>query len=170
MSYMEICTCNLKLGIQKRGWIAKNDVTAHIIGNMVKAELGCDWSPCPTIRLPSTRRKQKKRNAYRCSDTRFQQKHLPRENTSLQSTTHFQIGKERTFFIFVIIMFLPGNQSAQEQEEAARRAAFSRIEAWSLELTPPSLHSGLQVSVQEVQCNDPQCSPVDTAIAIVYDK
>ena len=67
-------------------------------------------------------------------------------------------------------MFLPDNVSDHSNAEELRKAAFKKIEAWSLSLIPEPLREGVTVSIQEVQCGDPQCSPIDTAIAVVYDR
>ena len=70
-------------------------------------------------------------------------------------------------------MFLPGSlkdQQANSAEESQRKAAFDRIERWAIEIIPPHLRQGAIVNVQEVQCGDPDCSPIDTAIAIIFEK
>lgn len=69
-------------------------------------------------------------------------------------------------------MFLPKSKEelAQEsiQEEKTKRA-YGQIELWALSLIPNTLHPEVQMSVQEIMCGDPECSPVDTAIAIFFD-
>lgn len=67
-------------------------------------------------------------------------------------------------------MFLPGNIGAKDKEEEARKAAFKKIEAWSLEIIPSEIRDEAQVSVQEVQCGDPNCAPIDTAVTIVFNR
>jgi len=69
-------------------------------------------------------------------------------------------------------MFLPENATGPgaNQAEKDRKAAFKSIEEWSLQLIPEPLRKDVTVSVQEIQCGDPQCSPIDTAIAIVFDR
>ena len=70
------------------------------------------------------------------------------------------------------IMFIPKNEAAAaETREAdqARREAYSRIEAWVMDAIPANYRRGAIVSVQEVVCGDPNCSPVDTAIAILFE-
>ena len=67
-------------------------------------------------------------------------------------------------------MFLPGNQAAQQEEEKVRKEAFKKIESWSLELIPEEIREAATVSVQEVQCGDPQCAPIDTAVTIVFQR
>ena len=67
-------------------------------------------------------------------------------------------------------MFLPGNQAALQEEEKARKEGFKKIEAWSLELIPEEIRDAASVSVQEVQCGDPQCAPIDTAVTIVFQR
>eukprot|EP01083_Nonionella_stella_P057385 150661_1 len=70
-------------------------------------------------------------------------------------------------------MFLPDNlkdtsKSEQAEEETKRRKAYGRIEQWSKEAIPESIQEGLIISVQEVECGDPNCAPVDTAITILF--
>ncbi len=67
-------------------------------------------------------------------------------------------------------MFLPDNQASKEKEDEDRKAAFKNIEAWSLEIIPTELRNDVSVSVQEVQCGDPECSPIDTVVTIVYNR
>jgi hypothetical protein len=66
-------------------------------------------------------------------------------------------------------MFLPeGPGAAGQQEKADRDAGCSRVEAWSLALIPEDIRSGAIVSVQEVECQDPSCGPIDTAVTVVF--
>lgn len=70
-------------------------------------------------------------------------------------------------------MFLPRNDTANAEARAAemaRREGYSRIEAWAIEAIPAEIRRGVQVSVQEVQCGDPECAPIDTAIAIMFPR
>jgi hypothetical protein len=66
-------------------------------------------------------------------------------------------------------MFLPEN-AAGSKAEKERKAAFKQIEGWSLQLIPEPLRNDVTVSVREIQCGDPQCSPIDTAITVVFDR
>jgi hypothetical protein len=65
-------------------------------------------------------------------------------------------------------MFLPEAQADKQRADEERKVAFRNIEAWSLELIPVAIRNDATVSVQEVQCRDPQCSPIDTAVTILY--
>ena len=67
-------------------------------------------------------------------------------------------------------MFLPENVASQNKEEEERKAAFKKIEQWSLEIIPQEIRGEAQVSVQEVQCGDPNCAPIDTAVTIVFNR
>jgi hypothetical protein len=67
-------------------------------------------------------------------------------------------------------MFLPGNVSTLEKEAEERKAAFKRIEAWSLVIIPEKLREGVAVSISEVQCGDPDCAPIDTTVTIAFDR
>lgn len=70
-------------------------------------------------------------------------------------------------------MFLPKNEANNADlrlAEQARREGYSRIEQWVTEAIPTEIRRGITVSVQEVQCGDPDCSPIDTAIAIMFPR
>lgn len=70
-------------------------------------------------------------------------------------------------------MFLPDNlkdQNAEKQEKDALKAAYIRVEGWAMELIPDDARDGVHVSVQEVECFDPECSPIDTVVAIIYTR
>ncbi len=73
-------------------------------------------------------------------------------------------------------MFLPDNLRSQSErisertrKGAAKQACF-QIERWSVELIPRDARGGVIINVQEVECSDPDCSPVDTAIAILFPR
>ena len=68
-------------------------------------------------------------------------------------------------------MFLPDSMRDVDAETAAdarRTQAYKDIEGWSMELIPAQIRNGVQMSVQEVACGDPDCAPIDTAIAILF--
>jgi hypothetical protein len=67
-------------------------------------------------------------------------------------------------------MFLPGNAADKQKEDEQRKAAYKNIEAWSLSLMPEECRDDALVSVQEVQCGDPQCAPIDTAITVQFPR
>lgn len=67
-------------------------------------------------------------------------------------------------------MFLPVDQSEVKKAEEARREAFRNIETWALEIIPAEIRDDVQISSQEVQCGDPECSPIDTAITIQFPR
>jgi hypothetical protein len=69
-------------------------------------------------------------------------------------------------------MFLPENVMGPGAHlaEKQRKEAFKKIEEWSMNIIPAPLRSDVNVSVQEVQCGDPQCSPIDTAISVVFNR
>jgi hypothetical protein len=70
-------------------------------------------------------------------------------------------------------MFLPKGEAAVLDTRAAqqaRREAYSRIEHWVLDAIPVNFRRGAVVSVQEVACSDPYCAPIDTAIAILFER
>lgn len=70
-------------------------------------------------------------------------------------------------------MFLPDNLRDIKSEtaaEIAKKAAYQQIEKWSIDIIPSHLREDVTLSVQEVECGDPECSPIDTAIAIIFSK
>ena len=67
-------------------------------------------------------------------------------------------------------MFLPGNSTEKQKEDERRKAAYKNIETWSLSLIPEECRGEALVSVQEVQCGDPQCAPIDTAITVQFER
>lgn len=69
-------------------------------------------------------------------------------------------------------MFLPGIDEERRKASALaqRRDAYQRIEQWSSEAVPSDIREGLQISIQEVQCGDPTCAPIDTAVAILFPR
>jgi len=70
-------------------------------------------------------------------------------------------------------MFLPKNENDTNNlraAEAARREGYARIEAWAIEAIPLSIRQGVTITVQEVQCGDPECAPIDTAVAIMFPR
>jgi hypothetical protein len=70
-------------------------------------------------------------------------------------------------------MFLPKTETANAEvkvAEQARREGYSRIEAWVTEAIPAEIRRGVTISVQEVVCGDPECAPIDTAVAILFPR
>ena len=67
-------------------------------------------------------------------------------------------------------MFLPENVNTALKEEEIRKAAFKDIEKWSSEIIPPNIRPDCVVSVQELLCGDPQCSPIDTAVTLTFTR
>ena len=67
-------------------------------------------------------------------------------------------------------MFMPGQPAEDPRAVADRKAGMARVEEWSLMLIPPDIREGVIVTVQEVQCGDPECAPIDTAITIVFPR
>lgn len=67
-------------------------------------------------------------------------------------------------------MFLPDAAAMNEKRMAdeRRKQAFRNIETWSMELIPPAIRDAAVISAQEFNCNDPNCSPVDTSVSIMF--
>jgi hypothetical protein len=67
-------------------------------------------------------------------------------------------------------MFLPNKVDSKKKENEERKVALRQIETWSMELIPSGIRGDAVVAAREVICGDPECSPVDTAVTIVFDK
>jgi len=68
-------------------------------------------------------------------------------------------------------MFLPPKKEDVEKkqlEESQRKEAYARVEKLVINKIPQNIRDGVTINVQEVQCGDPYCSPIDTAIAILF--
>jgi len=68
-------------------------------------------------------------------------------------------------------MFLPPTDRSEAEKTAAERArrdGYARIEVWATEAVPAEVRKGVAITVQEVQCGDPDCAPIDTAVAIMF--
>mmetsp|Transcript_3587 Transcript_3587/g.6788 ORF Transcript_3587/g.6788 Transcript_3587/m.6788 type:complete len:197 (-) Transcript_3587:83-673(-) len=66
-------------------------------------------------------------------------------------------------------MFLPSSAASRSGEEERRRQAYSKVEGYIMERIPAECRSEAQVVVQEVQCGDPSCSPIDTGITVLFN-
>jgi hypothetical protein len=65
-------------------------------------------------------------------------------------------------------MFLPGQ--SWEVEKAQRQAAYTQIEEWSQSLIASEpVRQACLITVQEVQCGDPQCAPIDTVVTFSFE-
>jgi D-alanine-D-alanine ligase-like ATP-grasp enzyme len=65
-------------------------------------------------------------------------------------------------------MFLPGRNVQQERED--RQREYRRIEEWSKSLIVNDvIRQACEISVQEIQCGDPNCAPVDTVVTIAFE-
>ena len=64
-------------------------------------------------------------------------------------------------------MFLPDRSIADEKEK--RQQAYKQIEEYCTSLIESnSIKEACIISVQEVACGDPQCSPIDTMITLSF--
>ena len=84
------------------------------------------------------------------------------------------------------MLFDPSAARGKAEAKSAARDAFARVRGWAHELLPPELRESvtrplavpgpaalgvpdpaeLQVTVREVQCGDPTCAPIDTAVEV----
>jgi hypothetical protein len=67
-------------------------------------------------------------------------------------------------------MFLQSGLEYKKKADEDRKNAFRNIEAWSLDIIPETIRDQAQISIQEVQCGDPQCAPIDTAVTILFSR
>ena len=70
-------------------------------------------------------------------------------------------------------MFLPPKKEDEEKkqlEDTQRKEDYIRIETLVTNKIPENIRDGLIVNVEEVQCGDPNCSPIDTAIAVLFPR
>jgi len=63
---------------------------------------------------------------------------------------------------------MPGRDVQKEQQEKQRQ--YRKVEAMAEELIPERMRKDCTVSVQEVQCGDPQCSPIDTVVTLLFER
>ena len=70
-------------------------------------------------------------------------------------------------------MFVPKNEHTIAQDrsaEQARREGYAKIESWVIEAIPVEIRRGVTVSVQEIECGDPECAPIDVAVCILFPR
>ena len=65
-------------------------------------------------------------------------------------------------------MFDPDALDEKKIADERRNKAFKNIEEWALELIPENIRSDAYISSQEFACYDPNCSPVDTTVTIIF--
>ena len=65
-------------------------------------------------------------------------------------------------------MFMPGRNI--QQELADKQAHYRRLEGLVEELIPQHLQAACTIMVQEMQCGDPQCAPIDTVITLLFER
>jgi hypothetical protein len=66
------------------------------------------------------------------------------------------------------IMFMPGRNI--QQELAEKQAHYRRLEGLVEELIPSQMQAECTISIQEMQCGDPSCSPIDTVITLLFER
>jgi hypothetical protein len=65
-------------------------------------------------------------------------------------------------------MFLPNRSVQQEKEQRARY--YKRVEELTQQrFASQEMNDACCISVQEVVCGDPACSPVDTVVSLTFD-
>ena len=65
-------------------------------------------------------------------------------------------------------MFLPDKVNEKKKQDEERKVALRQVEAWSMEMIPAEIRDDAVVAAREIVCGDPECSPVDTAVTIVF--
>lgn len=66
-------------------------------------------------------------------------------------------------------MFNPAKAVQQKAEKAAKKKSLDDLKNWSLSIIPLDLQEGLIVDINEVQCGDPSCAPVDTVFTLLWN-
>ena len=61
-------------------------------------------------------------------------------------------------------LFDPSKVQEKKTAQELKRDACARIKAWAEARLPDAAKGVLRVTVDEVQCGDPSCAPIDTAI------
>jgi len=56
----------------------------------------------------------------------------------------------------------------QGNEEKQRKEAYERIKSWVLKRIPEHLKNGIAINVRERKCGDTKCSPINTAINLLF--
>jgi len=67
-------------------------------------------------------------------------------------------------------MFLPSTASTAKSEKEKKRQIIDKIEGWAMALVPDDIRKSAQITVQEVQCGDPSCAPIDTLFTIMFER
>eukprot|EP01040_Poterioochromonas_malhamensis_P001784 gene1784-1905_t len=65
-------------------------------------------------------------------------------------------------------MFNPSKALKDKGEKAAKKKAIEDLKSWSLLAIPIDLQEGLIIDINEVQCGDPTCAPIDTVFTLVW--
>jgi hypothetical protein len=65
-------------------------------------------------------------------------------------------------------MFDPTKSKAAQAEKAKKKKILAELVNWATSVVPEVNREGLLVDVKEVQCGDPDCSPIDTIFTLVW--
>ncbi len=65
-------------------------------------------------------------------------------------------------------MFDPNKAKAKKSEDSKKKQLIKQITDKSMLLVPEYLREGLILSINEIACGDPSCSPVDTVFTFVW--
>ena len=65
-------------------------------------------------------------------------------------------------------MFDPTKSKAAQAEKAKKKKIYAELTNWATSIVPVEIREGLMIDVKEVQCGDPDCSPIDTMITLVW--
>jgi len=65
-------------------------------------------------------------------------------------------------------MFMPGRDSQKEQLQ--KQLTYKRVEDVATKCIPAAFRDAATVSVQEVQCGDPNCAPIDTVVTLLFER
>jgi hypothetical protein len=65
-------------------------------------------------------------------------------------------------------MFNPSKALTAKAEKAAKKKAIDDLRSWALSIIPMDLQEGIIIDINEIQCGDPSCAPIDTVFTLVW--
>mmetsp|Transcript_15305 Transcript_15305/g.43130 ORF Transcript_15305/g.43130 Transcript_15305/m.43130 type:complete len:185 (-) Transcript_15305:131-685(-) len=67
-------------------------------------------------------------------------------------------------------MFDPNKVNDNKNKREDQKKAIQKLEDWSMNIIPTTIRDRASIVVQEVQCGDPNCAPIDTLISIAFQE
>jgi hypothetical protein len=66
-------------------------------------------------------------------------------------------------------MFDPSNIERIKSEKQEKKRQSKAVKEMVLSLIPDEVKGTVNINVREIQCGDPNCSPIDTVITMVWE-